>query len=62
MVERAHYSIQLKEKVRNRKKQMMKDASTIQIEQDSDDEDSEVKYPDECRVLDIMKEKYYDAI
>lgn len=30
-------------------------------EQDSEDE-KELEYPEECRILDIMKEKYIDAI
>ena len=33
--------------------------------QDSDDEEvdeKELTYPEECRVLDIMKDKYYDAV
>lgn len=33
----------------------------VDIEKDSDDE-KELEYPEECRVLDIMKDKYYDAI
>ena len=28
----------------------------------SDEEEEELKYPDECRVLDIMNQKYYDAV
>jgi hypothetical protein len=32
----------------------MGDAKAIPIEQDSDDEDADIKYPEECRVLDIM--------
>ena len=29
---------------------------------DSDSEEVELTYPEECRVLDIMKDKYYDAV
>jgi hypothetical protein len=31
---------------------------------DSDEEtkEEELIYPEECRVLDIMKDKYYDAV
>lgn len=40
------------------------DVKSIQIERDSDDEemDKEIEYPEECKVLDIMQSKYYDAI
>ena len=31
-------------------------------EHDSDNEEQSLTYPEECRVLDIMKSKYYDAI
>lgn len=54
MVDKAHYSIQIKEKVRNRKKQMMAEQKGITIEDSSDEEEPEIKYPEECRVLDIM--------
>lgn len=31
-------------------------------ENDSESEEEDFSYPEECRVLDIMKEKYYDAV
>lgn len=35
-----------------------------QEKNDSDNEDKNIDltYPDECKVLDIMKEKYYEAV
>jgi hypothetical protein len=51
--------------VRDRKRKAVgSDVKTIQIERDSDDEDldKEIEYPEECKVLDIMQTKYYDAI
>lgn len=31
-------------------------------EESKEEEDKEMVYPEECRVLDIMKDKYYDAV
>jgi hypothetical protein len=39
-----------------RKHNVTKDAKTIQIEKDSEDEDNfDFIYPEECKVLDIMQ-------
>jgi hypothetical protein len=35
---------------------------TERNDNDSDNEEVDMTYPDECRVLDIMKEKYYEAV
>ena len=68
LAERAVVSLQLKERVRLRKKAMMEEekaaganSAKIEMERDSEDEDV-LEYPDECRVLDIMRGKYFDAI
>ena len=34
----------------------------VNIETREKEEEEELKYPDECRVMDIMKDKYQDAI
>jgi hypothetical protein len=31
-------------------------------ENDDDDEEIDLPYPEECRVLDIMREKYHEAV
>ena len=34
----------------------------VDIEKENSDDEKEFVYPEECKVLDIMKEKYHDAI
>lgn len=42
---------------------MMEESKGVAVDVEKEnDEENEVQYPEECRVLDIMKEKYYDAI
>ena len=36
--------------------------SKIEMEKKEEDEEPEIEYPGECRVLDIMRNKYFDAI
>jgi hypothetical protein len=69
MISKADAQIALKRKLRLRKKKYMEETKgvspTDQEMQDSDEENKEeetLTYPEECRVLDIMKEKYYDAV
>jgi hypothetical protein len=37
-----------------------KGKDNVKSEEESEEED--LSYPEECRVLDIMKDKYYDAV
>ena len=67
LVEKAQAQLLLKEKLKIKRQKYLeetkgKDAAELETGVDSDEEDANFTYPEECRVLDIMKDKYYDAI
>ena len=61
LIEKAHYSLQLQEKVRRNRQKIMEETKGQQSEVNCEKEE-ELEYPEECKVLDIMKDKYYDAV
>jgi len=40
----------------------LEDPEPSSADDDDDDDDLDLPYPEECRVLDIMKDKYLEAI
>jgi hypothetical protein len=53
----------LKDKLSKKKQKLLEERKETSIEPETfKEEEKELEYPEECRVLDIMKEKYYDAI
>jgi len=61
MVERAEYAVQMKLKMQKRRS-MEETKGERKVGPEEDDSDLTIEYPEECKVLDIMKGKYYDAI
>jgi hypothetical protein len=41
---------------------MTEETKGIAVDIEREDEEKELEYPEECKVLDIMREKYHDAI
>lgn len=64
MVSKAQAQMALKKKLRLKKLKYLEETKGADAEKnDSDSErEEELTYPEECRVLDIMKEKYYEAV
>lgn len=71
MIGKAEAQIALKRKIRLRRQKYMEETKGVRPsdqemmdsdEETKEDEDKEMVYPEECRVLDIMKDKYYDAV
>jgi len=60
---KAKSTIAMRAKMRAMKEQKLKEeGKEISPEREIEDEMREFIYPDECKTLDIMKEKYYQAI
>lgn len=65
MIHKAEAQLILKRKLKLKKQRYLEETKGIvpdQEKNESDDEDIDLSYPEECRVLDIMKDKYYDAV
>lgn len=62
LVEKAEYALEIKKKIQKRKQQMMEESKGVAVDIEKEEEEKEFEYPEECKVLDIMKEKYHDAI
>lgn len=53
----------LKKKLKLKRRAMMEETKgKVEPEGEESSEEEDMSYPEECRVLDIMKEKYHDAV
>jgi hypothetical protein len=53
----------LKKKLKLKRKAMQEESKgKVEPEGEESDEEIDLTYPEECRVLDLMKDKYYDAV
>ena len=49
--------------MRRRRQKQLEEEKNVEVNVEPEDKEEEnLKYPDECRVMDIMKDKYIDAI
>lgn len=63
MLAKAESQLLLRKKLRLKRQKLLEESKDQEKnESEGEEEDKEEAYPEECKVLDIMKEKYYDAV
>lgn len=63
IADKAQQQVLLKKKLKLKRRAMKEESkSRVAPEGEDSSEEEDMSYPEECRVLDIMKEKYHDAV
>lgn len=66
MLQKAEAQVAFRHKLKLKKQKYLEETKGIGADQEKNDSDDDTaedfSYPEECQVLDIMKEKYYDAV